>query len=44
MPFWARPYKAALAALGFHIKAEHGIVIPNYLVMSSDRRARSSRS
>ena len=25
--------KAALEALGFHIKAEHGIVIPNYLVM-----------
>ena len=27
------PVKAALEALGFHIKAEHGIVIPNYLVM-----------
>lgn len=27
------PVKAALEAAGFHIKAEHGIVIPNYLVM-----------
>jgi F-type H+-transporting ATPase subunit a len=27
------PVKAALEALGFHIRAEHGIVIPNYLVM-----------
>ena len=27
------PVKAVLEALGFHIKAEHGIVIPNYLVM-----------
>jgi F-type H+-transporting ATPase subunit a len=27
------PVKAALEALGFHIKAEHGNVIPNYLVM-----------
>src|SRR5690349_6143768 len=27
------PVKAGLEALGFHIKAEHGIVIPNYLVM-----------
>jgi F-type H+-transporting ATPase subunit a len=27
------PVKAALEALGFHIKAEHGVVIPNYLVM-----------
>ena len=27
------PVKAALEALGFHIKAEHGTVIPNYLVM-----------
>src|SRR6476620_3657339 len=27
------PVKAILEALGFHIKAEHGIVIPNYLVM-----------
>jgi F-type H+-transporting ATPase subunit a len=27
------PVKAALEALGFHIKAEHGHVIPNYLVM-----------
>ena len=27
------PVKAVLEALGFHIKAEHGTVIPNYLVM-----------
>jgi F-type H+-transporting ATPase subunit a len=27
------PVKAALEALGFHIRAEHGQVIPNYLVM-----------
>jgi F-type H+-transporting ATPase subunit a len=28
-----RPVKAALEALGFHVAAEHGTVIPNYLVM-----------
>lgn len=27
------PIKAVLEALGFHIRAEHGHVIPNYLVM-----------